>query len=168
MRQDKIENFMMMAHTISLRSPDPNTKVGSVITDIRGRVIGTGYNGFPRDTQEGVFPVSREDGNVHNPDSKYPYISHAEKNSLHNMVVVPHYIGGAILYCNAKVCCDCLKEVWAAGIHTVYQGILEPRMVNDNHKKISNKLIKETGIKVIDIDCTKYDWYSLFCNIYPV
>jgi deoxycytidylate deaminase len=162
MRQDKIENFMMMAHTISLRSPDPNTKVGSVITDIRGRVIGTGYNGFPRDTEEGVFPTSRENGDLYNPNSKYPYVVHSEKNSLHNMVVVPHYIGGAILYCNAKVCCDCLKEVWAAGIHTVYQGNLQPGMVDDNHRRISEKLIREIAIKVIDIDCSQYSWYKYF------
>jgi dCMP deaminase len=168
MRQDKIENFMMMAHTISLRSPDPNTKVGAVITDNRGRVIGTGYNGYPRDTEKNSFPTGREDGDLYNPNSKYPFIIHAEKNCLHNMVVVPHYIGGAILYCNAKVCCDCLKEIWASGIHTVFQGCLEPRMVNNNHKKISDKIIKETGINVIDIDCTKYDWYNLFYNIYPV
>jgi deoxycytidylate deaminase len=161
MRQDKIENFMMMAHTISLRSPDLNTKVGSVITDIRGRVIGTGYNGFPRDTEEGSFPIKRCEF-PYDPNGKHQYISHSEMNCLHNMVVVPHYIGGAILYCNAKVCCDCLREVWAAGIHTVYQGNLQPGMVDDNHRRISEKLIEETGINVIDVDCSQYSWYKYF------
>jgi deoxycytidylate deaminase len=161
MRQDKIENFMMMAHTISLRSPDPNTKVGSVITDIRGRVIGTGYNGFPRDTEEGSFPTGRGNG-LDDPDSKYFFTSHSELNCLHNICVVPHYIGGAILYCSAKVCCNCLREVWGAGIHTIYQGNTTHQMMKENHIKVCEKLIKETGIKVIDIDCSQYSWYKYF------
>jgi deoxycytidylate deaminase len=150
---------MQLAFTIANRSPDPKTKCGSIITDNRGRIIGSGYNGMPRDTDEEAFPWERGEGQE-DPLSKYPYVHHAEKNAILNCVVTPHYIGGAICYVNGKCCFRCLNDLWQFGIHTVYQGNVLPRMVDDNHKKIIDRIISKTGINIINVDCSIYNWYE--------
>jgi dCMP deaminase len=162
MRQEKISNFMQLAFTIAKRSPDPFTKCGAIITDNRGRIIGTGYNGMPRDTDGDDFPWGRGDGSQNDPNSKYPYVHHAEKNAILNCVLLPHYIGGAVCYVNAKCCYHCLNDLWQFGVHTVYQGSVAPRMVDQNSAVISEKIIQKTGIKVFNIDCSEFDWYGNF------
>lgn len=159
-RQDKVENFMEMAFVVSKRSPDPNTKCGTVLTDNRGRIIGCGYNGFLRDTDE-VWPLERGSGGG-SPDSKYSYVVHSEINAIYNCVVTPHHIGGGIAYVNGKCCYCCVRDLWQFGIHTIYQGDVLPRMVDDNHTQIIDKIVKETGIKIIDVDCSKFYWRDNF------
>lgn len=160
MRQDKISNFMQLCFTIANRSPDPNTKCGAILTDNRGRLIGAGYNGMPRDTDEDAFPWTRGNGEQNDPESKYPFVQHAEKNAILNCSVVPHYIGGAICYVNAQPCYQCLNDLWGFGVHTIYHGNLLHRMVTENNQKIINKIIEETGIKIVAIDCSEYEWYE--------
>ncbi len=63
--------FMDMAALLATWSKDPSTKVGAIITDTERRVIGSGYNGFPR----GVIddPLRYEEKAV-----KYRLVVHAE------------------------------------------------------------------------------------------
>jgi len=152
----KLENYMEMCFVVAKNSPDPNTKIGSVLTDNRGRIIGVGYNGFLRDS-DNDFPVVRGSG-VGMSDSKYSYISHAECNAMHNCCVVPHYIGGAIAYINGKSCFNCVRELWQFGVHTIYQGDLLHGGINSETTKIINKIIEKTGIKIIDVDCSLFSW----------
>ena len=46
------EYFMSMAHLSAKRSKDPSTQVGACIVNSQKRVVGLGYNGFPKGCDE--------------------------------------------------------------------------------------------------------------------
>jgi dCMP deaminase len=68
--------FMGMAELVATWSKDPSTKVGAVLVSER-RVLGLGYNGFPRG-------CSDDDALYQNRDEKYRRVVHAEVNALLN------------------------------------------------------------------------------------
>ncbi len=69
--------FLRLADHIAQWSKDPSTKVGAVVVDTDRRVMGIGYNGFPRGVDD--WP-SRYD----NREIKYDMIVHAEVNAILN------------------------------------------------------------------------------------
>ena len=71
--------FLGQALLLSQRSPDIQTKCGCVIVNKNNQVIGQGYNGFPRGLKDDELPNTRPD--------KYPWMIHAEVNSILNLVV---------------------------------------------------------------------------------
>lgn len=74
------EYFMGIAELASLRSKDPNTKVGAVIVDREHKVVSIGYNGMPRGLDEEQLSWAKNDGL----DNKYLYVCHAELNAILN------------------------------------------------------------------------------------
>ncbi|XP_055382227.1 probable deoxycytidylate deaminase isoform X2 [Condylostylus longicornis] len=50
------EYFMLTALLTGQRSKDPNTQVGACIVDNQNRIIGVGYNGFPKNCSDDIFP----------------------------------------------------------------------------------------------------------------
>ena len=64
-----------MAQHVAKLSKDPSTKVGAVIFDAKRRLVSAGYNGFAR----GVEDTPER---LHNRDTKYKLILHAEKNAI--------------------------------------------------------------------------------------
>eukprot|EP00980_Cylindrotheca_fusiformis_P009959 scaffold2201_cov119-Cylindrotheca_fusiformis.AAC.4 len=70
--------FMAMAFLTAERSKDPNTQVGACIVDAENRVLGLGYNGFPRGCSDEELPWAR--GNANPLHNKYLYVCHAEVN----------------------------------------------------------------------------------------
>ena len=77
----KDDTFMAIAVVSAKGSKDPNTQVGACLVDEDNRVIGTGYNGFPRDIPNNLLPWDR-DGDLE--DTKYAYVGHAEENVIDN------------------------------------------------------------------------------------
>jgi len=65
-----------MAYLVAMKSNDPNTKVGAIITTKNNEIISTGYNGFPRGFNNTDDRWLRE--------NKYNYVEHAEKNAIYN------------------------------------------------------------------------------------
>ncbi len=62
--------FMAIAFLSSMRSKDPSTQVGACIVNTERRIVGIGYNGFPRGCSDDELPWSREaDDEL---DTKYP------------------------------------------------------------------------------------------------
>lgn len=57
----------------AMRSKDPNTQVGACIVNEDNRIVGIGYNGFPRGCSDDELPWNREA--EHELDTKYP-VSH--------------------------------------------------------------------------------------------
>lgn len=97
------------------RSKDPNTQVGACIVNEDKRIIGIGYNGFPRGCQDDVFPWGRDGGTV---DTKYAYVVHAEANAILNS---NSNLKGATLYVSLFPCNECAKLVIQSGIkHVIY------------------------------------------------
>ena len=105
---------MLLAISAAQRSPDPNTQVGACIVDKKNRVLGLGYNGFPRGISNHGFPWNREGEPL---ETKYPYIVHAEKNAIYN---ANGPIEGAKLFVTMYPCNECAKDIIQAGIKEIH------------------------------------------------
>lgn len=115
MRSEKWDRrFLELAKHVSQWSLDPSTKVGAVVVDDLGRVVGTGYNGFPRgvkDTEE----------RLNDRELKYKLVAHAELNAI---LLAGDKARGATIYVypgfgSPNVCTDCAKAVIQSGIQRV-------------------------------------------------
>ena len=62
--------FMAIAFLSSMRSKDPSTQVGACIVNPDKRIVGMGYNGFPRGCSDDELPWCRLAENEL--DTKYP------------------------------------------------------------------------------------------------
>jgi len=103
--------FLDLAYTVEQWSKDPSMKVGSVIVDPSNRVLGLGYNGFPR----GVYDTAERYADRHG--FKYSAVVHAEVNAILNAT---GDLQGATLYCSTGVPCpDCAGPIIQAGITRV-------------------------------------------------
>lgn len=71
--------FLKLADHVSKWSKDPSTQVGAVIVDPKRRVVGMGYNGFPRGVHD--LPERLEDRPL-----KLDLVVHAEVNAILNAV----------------------------------------------------------------------------------
>jgi dCMP deaminase len=109
MRPDWTNYFLGLAKVISQRSHDIHTKHGCVITDSNNRILGVGYNGFPRGLDDSNLPTSRPE--------KYPWMVHSERNALSNCVVRPD---NGTAYVTGQCCNDCIIALWQEGIKKVY------------------------------------------------
>lgn len=109
MRPDWTNYFLGLAKVVSQRSHDIHTKHGCIITDSNNRILGVGYNGFPRGLDDSNLPTSRPE--------KYPWMVHSERNALSNCVVRPD---NGIAYVTGQCCNDCIIALWQEGIKRVY------------------------------------------------
>jgi len=132
---------MLLALVAAQRSPDPNTQVGAVVVDNKNRILGLGYNGFPRGICVKSLSWSRED-----PDplqTKYPYVVHAEKNAIYNS---SQPVTNAILYVSLFPCAECAKDIIQAGIKQVIY--LDNPYKNDWSVKAADKMFQLKDIFV--------------------
>jgi dCMP deaminase len=116
-RQDYLswdDYFMGVAVLSGLRSKDPNTQVGACIVNQHKRVVGIGYNGFPRGCSDDEFPWTREGDFL---ETKYPYVVHAEQNAILNSNNTD--LRGSKLYVALFPCNECAKVIIQKGIDEV-------------------------------------------------
>jgi dCMP deaminase len=107
--------FMAMAFLTAQRSKDPNTQVGACIVDDDFRIVGLGYNGFPRGCHDDDMPWARSNRNpLHN---KYLFVCHAEVNAILNKGSTN--LNGSTLYVALFPCNNCAKMIIQAGIRRV-------------------------------------------------
>ena len=113
MRTDYIswdEYFMGVALLSAKRSKDPSTQVGACIVNEDKRIVGIGYNGFPRGCEDKIFPWEREGKFL---TTKYAYVVHAEVNAILNS---SSNLNGATLYVSLFPCNECAKVIIQSGI----------------------------------------------------
>lgn len=142
MRPNWTDYFLGLAKVVSQRSHDIHTQHGCVITDQNNRILGVGYNGFPRGLDDSKLPTHRPD--------KYPWMVHSERNALSNCVVRPD---NGIAYVTGQCCNDCAIALWQEGIKTIY-------MINDhgthlfdeNAQKRFDLFVSMSNIKISKID----------------
>jgi dCMP deaminase len=108
-RPDWHQYFLGLAWVISLRSRDPRTKHGSVITDYNHIILGTGYNSFISGVDDSQLPLTAPE--------KYPYMMHAERNAVQNLSRCISKAEGAIIYITGKPCLDCLQTCLQSGVN---------------------------------------------------
>lgn len=104
-----------MAFLTAQRSKDPNTQVGACIVDPDKRIVGLGYNGFPRGCSDNELPWAKVNDNpLHN---KYLYVCHAEVNAILNKGSAN--VKGSTIYVALFPCQNCAKMIIQAGIKEV-------------------------------------------------
>lgn len=109
------EYFMEIAKLSARRSKDPHTQVGACIVDTKNRIIGIGYNGFPRGCSDDILPWTREAADPL--DTKYLYVVHAEANAILNKNDAD--ITNSKIYVSLFPCNECAKLIIQAGISEV-------------------------------------------------
>ena len=109
--------FMSVAFLSSMRSKDPNTQVGACIVNQEKRIVGIGYNGFPRGCSDRELPWARTSETGDELETKYPYVCHAEVNAILNKNSAD--VQGCTLYVGLFPCNECAKMVIQSGIREV-------------------------------------------------
>jgi dCMP deaminase len=139
MRPNWIDYFLGLAKVVSQRSHDIHTQHGCVITDINNRILGVGYNGFPKGMNDSILPTSRPE--------KYHWMIHAERNALSNCVIRPD---NGIAYVTGQSCNDCIMALWQEGITKVVMSESHGTKLFDAEAKARFDLfVKETGIEIV-------------------
>lgn len=109
--------FMAVAFLSAQRSKDPSKPVGACIVDEDNRVIGIGYNGFPRGCDDDSLPWKTVN-DTHWLHSPHPYMCHAEVNAILNKCSDST---GARLYVPHFPCNECAKVIVQSGVkHVIY------------------------------------------------
>ena len=104
-----------MAFLSAQRSKDPNTQVGACIVDADKRIVGLGYNGFPRGCSDNDLPWAKVNDNpLYN---KYVYVCHAEVNAILNKGSAN--VKGSTIYVALFPCQNCAKMIIQSGIKEV-------------------------------------------------
>ncbi len=138
------EYFMGVAMLSAMRSKDPNTQVGACIVNQDRRIVGVGYNGFPKGCSDEDLPWEREGDWL---ETKYPYVCHAELNAILNS------IGGSLQGCTLYValfpCNECAKAIIQAGIRKVVY--LSDKYRDTDGTVASRKMLKQAGVELVQL-----------------
>lgn len=141
--------FMELAKISAKRSKDPNTQVGACIIDNKNRILGIGYNGFPRGCGDNDFPWTRP--------QKYLYVCHAEVNAILNSTQL-NLIDGAILYTTLFPCNECTKLIIQVGIKKIIY--LHNNKSNKEEYQASLKMLEHVGIELIQYQSDNNSHYK--------
>jgi dCMP deaminase len=137
--------FMSVACLSSHRSKDPSNPTGACIVDNNQRVIGIGYNGFPRNCSDDLLPWYK------NSDAKVPFLHtpqayecHAEVNAILNKCSAD--VAGSSLYVKDFPCNECAKMIAQSRIREVV-------FIHDKHHDediyIASRIILQmSGVKL--------------------
>ena len=143
--------FMGLAHYVSIRSHDEETKVGCVIVNKNKNVIGMGYNGFPQGCADEGRPTKRP--------YKYPYMVHAEENAISNMVYKPAS-DQLTAYITHHPCNSCLKLLWQNNIYNIVVPESKKAHAFSHDDRLVFDFLKQNGLQLVEI---KFD-FSFFKN----
>ncbi|QHX35990.1 deoxycytidylate deaminase [Spiroplasma sp. TIUS-1] len=135
--------FLAMVELISMRSSDPNTKVGSVIVNENKQVISTGYNSLARGLNDNNYPWTNDlSKGIEN--TKYAYIVHSESNAI---VSSKQDLSGYTLYTSLFPCNECAKLIIQAGISKVIYS--SDKYKDTELAKASKKMLREGKVELI-------------------
>lgn len=135
------EYFMGVAILSAMRSKDPNTQVGACIVSPDSKIVGVGYNGFPKGCSDDDLPWEREGNWI---DTKYPYVCHAELNAILNSSITS--LKGSTLYVALFPCNECAKAIIQTGISKVVY--LSDKYRDTDATKASRMMLTAAGIEL--------------------
>ena len=142
------EYFMGLAVLVSLRSPDKNTRVGSLIIDINNRIIATGYNSTPKGIDPKLINWARD--NTDPLKNKYPFVLHSEVSAI---LSAKGDLKGTTLYTTLMPCCECAKIITQSEIKKVIY--LEDKYPNISSTTAAKMIFKLAGVKVVQFKPTR-------------
>lgn len=100
------ERFIELARLVATWSKDPSTKTGAVIIDTKRRVVGIGFNGFPRGVKD-------SESRYQDRELKYKLVVHCEANAILN---ANGSVVGCTIYTTKMPCTECTKLIIQAGL----------------------------------------------------
>ncbi|MBX7255508.1 MAG: dCMP deaminase family protein [Candidatus Hydrogenedentes bacterium] len=133
--------FMGIAILSAQRSKDPSSQVGACIVNPDNKIVGIGYNGFPRGCSDDELPWEREAASPF--DTKYPYVCHAELNAIMNKNSAD--LVGCRLYVTLFPCCECTKLVIQGGITDIIY--LSDKYHDTDSVRAARRMLDMAGIK---------------------
>jgi dCMP deaminase len=146
----------MFACAASVRSEDPDIKHGAVIVNQYNQIIGTGYNGPIKGSDNSVIPFAIR-------DQKRKWMIHAEENAILN-VTQSYAERGPLcrLYVTGQPCNNCLQRIINFGVTTI---IMADRMgsitENEESAAMRRELVRMGDLKVVKIP-TSNKWIRRF------
>lgn len=150
MRPDWDQYFMAIAHLAAVRSHDEQTQVGCVVINDKNHIVSIGYNGFPAGTKDDNLPRVRP--------GKYPFMLHAEQNSISNMIIKDDKLKA---YITAYPCAVCAKLLWQNNIRDLVvdkKGVIYS--MNESDIAVINFLF-DNGLKIKEIEFDQGIFMSL-------
>src|SRR5574344_1072454 len=136
------EYFMSVAKLSAMRSKDPSTQVGACIVSNDNRILSIGYNGAPNGFDDEKFPWGREGNNL---NTKYPYVCHAEMNSILNYRGSKKDLENSKIYVDLFPCNECAKIIIQSGIKEVIY--LSDKYKDSENNIASRRLFDECKVK---------------------
>lgn len=149
-RLDWDDYFMIQALWAKVRSPDSSTQHGCVLVDKCGRLIGQGYNGYPRNIDDSKMPQARPE--------KYPPILHSEENAILNST---GDLWNATAYVTGPPCIHCWAHIIQSGIKRVVYGPIvtsSKGLYSDIQPQVIQDMLENQNIEVIR-------WTPNNCNL---
>ena len=150
-RQDYISwdtYFMGIAQLSSKRSKDPKTQVGACIVSPENKIVGIGYNGFPKGISDDVFPWKDQGDFL---ETKYPYVVHAEANAILN---ASQNLKECKLFVTLFPCNECTKLIIQSGIKELIY--VSNKDEGKDFQIASRKMLEKAQVKLRQIS-----WESL-------
>ncbi len=142
------EYFMGVAVLSSLRSKDPSTQVGSCVVNKNRKIVGIGYNGFPKGCSDDALPWQRE-GDFLN--TKYAYVCHAEMNAILNSNT--RELNDCSIYVALFPCNECAKLIIQSGIREIIY--VYDKYADTDQVKASKLMLDLSGVEYRKIDFDK-------------
>jgi dCMP deaminase len=130
-----------LVKVIAMKSKDPSTKVGCVITTKDHQILATGFNGFPRGVDESI--AARWERPL-----KYDLIVHAESNAVNHAARHGVSLRGSTAYLNWYPCKECTKALIQAGVNEIVVDAIPRDTQDDWGFHISRLMLEEAGVKV--------------------
>lgn len=150
-RQDYISwdtYFMGIAQLSSKRSKDPKTQVGACIVSPDNKIVGIGYNGFPKGISDDIFPWKDQGDFL---ETKYPYVVHAEANAILN---ASQNLEDCKLFVTLFPCNECTKLIIQSGIKELIY--VSNKDEGKDFQIASRKMLEKAQVKLRQIS-----WESL-------
>lgn len=113
MNPEKIESAMLLAREEAANhSPDPRTKVGSMILDPNGKIVALDVNDFPHGVDQNEMRWERGE--------KDNWVLHAEERALLYCARVGRPTLKCVMVCTGMICDHCASMIVESGITAVY------------------------------------------------
>jgi len=133
-----ILRFLDLADRIAGWSKDPSSQVGCVVVDGERRLIGAGYNGFPRGVGDDPSRYSDREKKIH-------LVQHAEANAITQATAS---LQGASLFSTHPPCSGCAGLIVQAGIEEVFAWHPDSSFIGRNLDTLEagNLILDEAGV----------------------
>lgn len=140
--------FMAIAYLSAQRSKHPVTQSGACIVDEFNRIVGIGYNGFPRGCSDDCLPWASDKDTESVLHTYHPYNCHAEVNAILNKSSTD--VKGSRMYVPELPCNECCKMIIQSGISEI---IYFRNQKDDDSSRASRIMFAMAGVNLRQYKC---------------